>query len=171
MILMYFEFLFVIGDYISTLSKRVALYEWGIPVALGITSGFLSYLNDANLLYNVIQNAVPIIATLLGFTLAALTLFLTGNSKIEDAKKYMTEKKVLGKRISLYKLIVISYSYLILIETILCIGYYIGSLFPFINNIYVCVGLNTIFIVLMLNVLLSTIRSITDLYFVITRHE
>lgn len=168
---MYFEFLFVIGDYISTLTKRVALYEWGIPVALGITSGFLSYLNDANLLYNVIQNAVPIIATLLGFTLAALTLFLTGNSKIEDAKKYMTEKKVLGKRISLYKLIVISYSYLILIETILCIGYYIGSLFPFINNIYVCVGLNTIFIVLMLNVLLSTIRSITDLYFVITRHE
>lgn len=168
---MYFEFLFVIGDYISTLTKRVALYEWGIPVALGITSGFLSYLNDANLLYNVIQNAVPIIATLLGFTLAALTLFLTGNSKIEDAKKYMTEKKVLGKRISLYKLIVISYSYLILIETILCIGYYIGSLFPFINNIYVCVGLNTIFIVLMLNVLFSTIRSITDLYFVITRHE
>lgn len=168
---MYFEFLFVIGDYISILTKRVALYEWGIPVALGITSGFLSYLNDANLLYNVIQNAVPIIATLLGFTLAALTLFLTGNSKIEDAKKYMTGKKVLGKKISLYKLIVISYSYLILIETILCIGYYIGSLFPFVNNIYVCVGLNTIFIVLMLNVLFSTIRSITDLYFVITRHE
>lgn len=168
---MYFEFIFVIGDYISTLTKRVALYEWGIPVVLGITSGVLSYLNDANLLYNVIQSAVPIIATLLGFTLAALTLFLTGNSKIEDAKKYMTEKKVSGKRISLYKLIVISYSYLILIETILCIGYYIGILFPFIYNIYVCVGLNTIFIVLMLNVFLSTIRSITDLYFVITRHE
>jgi len=168
---MYFEFIFVIGDYISTLTKRVALYEWGIPVVLGITSGVLSYLKDANLLYNVIQSAVPIIATLLGFTLAALTLFLTGNSKIEDTKKYMTEKKVSGKRISLYKLIVISYSYLILIETILCIGYYIGSLFPFIYNIYVCVSLNTIFIVLMLNVLLSTIRSITDLYFVITRHE
>ena len=168
---MYFEFLFVIGDYISTLTKRVALYEWGIPMVLGITSGVLSSLNDDNLLYSVIQNAVPVIATLLGFTLAALTLFLTGNSKVDEAKKYMTEKKVSGKRISLYKLIVISYSYLILIETILCIGYYIGILFPFIYNIYVCVGLNTIFIVLMLNVLLSTIRSITDLYFVITRHE
>lgn len=168
---MYFEFLFVIGDYFSTLTKRVAIYEWGIPVVLGITSGILSYLNEANLLYDVIQSTVPIIATLLGFTLAALTLFLTGNSKIEEAKKYMTEKKVSGKRISLYKLIVISYSYLILIETILCIGYYIGILFPFISNMYVCVGINTIFIVLMLNVLFSTIRSITDLYFVITRHE
>lgn len=168
---MYFEFILVISDYISTLTKRVVIYEWGIPLFLGITSGVLSYLNDINLLYNVIQSAVPIIATLLGFTLAALTLFLTGNTKIEDAKKYMTEKKISGKRISLYKLIVISYSYLILIETILCIGYYIGILFPFINNIYVCVGLNTIFIVLMLNVLFSTIRSITDLYFVITRHE
>jgi hypothetical protein len=168
---MYFEFILVIFDYISTLTKRVAIYEWGIPLFLGITSGVFSYLNDINLLYNVIQSAVPIITTLLGFTLAALTLFLTGNTKIEDAKKYMTEKKISGKRISLYKLIVISYSYLILIETILCIGYYIGILFPFINNIYVCVGLNTIFIVLMLNVLFSTIRSITDLYFVITRHE
>lgn len=168
---MYFEFILVIFDYVSTLTKRVAIYEWGIPLFLGITSGVFSYLNDINLLYNVIQSAVPIITTLLGFTLAALTLFLTGNTKIEDAKKYMTEKKISGKRISLYKLIVISYSYLILIETILCIGYYIGILFPFINNIYVCVGLNTIFIVLMLNVLFSTIRSITDLYFVITRHE
>ena len=155
----------------NKVTKRVAIYEWGIPVVLGITSGILSYLNEANLLYDVIQSAVPIIATLLGFTLAALTLFLTGNSKIEEAKKYMTEKKVSGKRISLYKLIVISYSYLILIETILCIGYYIGILFPFISNMYVCVGINTIFIVLMLNVLFSTIRSITDLYFVITRHE
>ena len=94
---MYFEFILVIFDYISTLTKRVAIYEWGIPLFLGITSGVFSYLNDINLLYNVIQSAVPIITTLLGFTLAALTLFLTGNTKIEDAKKYMTEKRYQGK--------------------------------------------------------------------------
>ncbi len=168
---MYFEFLFVIFDYFSTLTKRIAVYEWGVPLILGVTSGILSYTNDGNLLYNVIQGAVPIIATLLGFTLAALTLFLTGNSKIEETKKFMTSRNVYGKRISLYKLIVISYSYLIIIETILCVGYYIGALFSFLNQQYISVVLNIIFVTLMLNVLFSTIRCITDLYFVITRHE
>lgn len=168
---MYLEFVFVILDYFSTLTKRIAFYEWGIPLILGITSGLFSFWNSPNLLYNVIKEAIPIIATLLGFTLAALTLFLTGNSKIEEAKRFLTEKRIAGKKISLYKLIVVSYSYLILIETILCIGYYIGTLFPYVNNMYICTVLNTIFIIFMLNVLFSTIRSITDLYFVITRHE
>ncbi|MBR0272765.1 MAG: hypothetical protein IJQ59_01565 [Bacteroidaceae bacterium] len=165
------EFLFVILDYFSTLTKRIAFYEWGGPFVIGVTSGVLSYIHDTDLLYEIIQNAIPVIATLLGFTLAALTLFLTGNSKIEEAKSFMTEKKISGVKISLYKLIVISYSYLILIETLLCIGYYIGSLFPYVTNTYICVVANTLFIILMLNVLFSTIRSITDLYFVITRHE
>ena len=87
---MYLEFLLVIADYFSTLNKRITFYEWGLPILLGITSGILSFLNNGNVLYNIIQNSVPIIATLLGFTLAALTLFLTGNAKIEEAKSYLT---------------------------------------------------------------------------------
>ena len=102
------EFIFVILDYFSTLTKRIALYEWGGPLVIGIASGVLSYIHNTDLLYEIIQNAIPVIATLLGFTLAALTLFLTGNSKIEEAKSFMTEKKISGVKISLYKLIVIS---------------------------------------------------------------
>ena len=86
------EFLFVILDYFSTLTKRIAFYEWGGPLVIGIASGVLSYIHNTDLLYEIIQNAIPVIATLLGFTLAALTLFLTGNSKIEEAKSFMTEK-------------------------------------------------------------------------------
>ena len=96
---MYSEFLFVIIDYFSILNKRIAIYEWGVPILLGITSGVFAIHNDVSL-YNVIQNSVPVIATLLGFTLAALTLFLTGNSKIEEAKNFMTDKVILGKKIS-----------------------------------------------------------------------
>lgn len=91
---MYLEFLLVIADYFSTLNKRITFYEWGLPILLGITSGILSFVNNGNVLYNIIQNSVPIIATLLGFTLAALTLFLTGNAKIEEAKSYLTDKKI-----------------------------------------------------------------------------
>ena len=165
------EFLFVIVDYFSTLNKRTAFYEWGIPLIIGITSGILSFINNDKVPYNIIQNSVPIIATLLGFTLAALTLFLTGNSKLEESKNFITNKKILGKPISLYQLIVISYSYLILIETILCISFHIASLFPYINNQYFCTIANTIFIIAMFNTLFVTIRSISDLYFIITKKD
>lgn len=168
---MYLEFLFVVVDYFSTLTKRIAIYEWGIPILLGITSGILSFINKDQVLYNIIQNSVPIIATLLGFTLAALTLFLTGNAKIEEAKKYITNKKIPGKHIPLYRLVVVTYSYLILVETVLCIGFYIASLYPYINNVYFCNIINICFIILMFNVFFCTIRSITDLYFIITKND
>ena len=168
---MYLEFLLVIADYFSTLNKRIVIYEWGLPMLLGIMSGVFSFINNDNVLYDIIQNSVPIIATLLGFTLAALTLFLTGNSKIEEAKNYITNKKILGKAISLYRLIVVNYSYLILVETILCISFYIASLFPYLNNKFACTTANVIFIIAMFNMLFSTIRSITDLYFIITKEK
>ena len=168
---MYLEFLLVIADYISTLNKRILIYEWGLPILLGITSGILSFVNNNNVLYNIIQNSVPIIATLLGFTLAALTLFLTGNAKIEEAKSYLTDKKISGQPISLYRLVVVNYSYLILVETFLCISFYIASLFPYLSNKYVCMIANMFFIIAMFNTLFSTIRSITDLYFIIIKKE
>lgn len=167
---MYLEFLLVIADYFSILNKRIAIYEWGIPIILGITSGVFAIYNDVSL-YSVVQNSVPVIATLLGFTLAALTLFLTGNSKIEEAKNYITNKKILGKPISLYRLIVVNYSYLILVETILCISFYIASLFPYVSNQFVCTIVNSVFIIVMFNSFFSTIRSITDLYFIITKKD
>ena len=148
---MYLEFIFVIIDYLSTLNKRLVVYEWGFPILLGITSGALAFVYNNSILYSIIQGAVPIIATLLGFTLTALTLFLTGNSKIEEAKSFITNKNISGKPISLYRLIVISYSYLILMETALCIGFYIASLFPYIDNKYICTIANSCFIIIMLN--------------------
>ena len=166
---MYLEFIYIIVDYSLTLNRRIFLYEWVIPFAIGITAGVLSFLYSDTLLYDIIENSVQIIVTLLGFTLATLTLFLTGNSKIEETKKYIIPKKIRGKNISLYRFIVISYSYLIILETLLCIGYYIAKLFPYMTNVYACLIINILFISLMLNLLFTTIRSITDLYFIITK--
>lgn len=168
---MYIEYLFVITDYFSTLNKQIFIYEWGIPFLIGIASGVFSFIFEYEVLYNIIQDAVPIIATLLGFTLAALTLFLTGNSKIDEARNYITDKKILGKPISLYRLIVVSYSYLILVETMLCICFYVASIFPYIDNVYYCTTLNVIFVIVMFNTFFATIRCITDLYFIITKKE
>lgn len=168
---MYLEFLYIIVDYFSVLKKRILFFEWGIPIIVGTVSAILAYFYDSSILYVVISDAVPIIATLLGFTLAALTLFLTGNSKIDETKQYMTDKEISGKKISLYRFVVISLSYLILIESILCIAFYIASLFPYFSNEVLCLLANGVAIILILNVLFATIRSITDLYFIITKQD
>lgn len=121
--------------------------------------------------YIVIENSVNVIATLLGFTLAALTLFMTGNANIEETKKYMTNKKVRGKSISLYRQIIISYSYLIVVEAFLCICFYVGSLFPGMVSCKIALVLNGIYILLLLHVLLVTVRTIKDLYFILIKND
>lgn len=168
---MYLEFIYIIIDYFSTLDRRTVIYEWLIPIVIGVVGGIMSYIFEDVLLYDIIENSIQIIVTLLGFTLATLTLFLTGNSKVEETKKYLIPKKIRGKNISLYRFIIISYSYLIVLETILCIGYYIAILFPYIDNVYTCLIINTLFIILMFNLLFTTIRSISDLYFIITKEN
>lgn len=168
---MYLEFIYIIIDYFSTLDRRTVIYEWLIPIVIGVVGGIMSYIFEDVLLYDIIENSIQIIVTLLGFTLATLTLFLTGNSKVEETKKYLIPKKIRGKNISLYRFIIISYSYLIVLETILCIGYYIAILFPYIDNVYTCLIINTLFVILMFNLLFTTIRSISDLYFIITKEN
>ena len=83
---MYLEFIYIIIDYFSTLDRRTVIYEWLIPIVIGVVGGIMSYLFEDVLLYDIIENSIQIIVTLLGFTLATLTLFLTGNSKVEETR-------------------------------------------------------------------------------------
>ena len=166
---MYIEFLFLIIDYFSTIDRRIFIYEWLIPIAIGIVSLFFSISTEVVDLYGFTNGVIGFISVLLGFTLAALTLFLTGNTHIERTKQYITDKTIRGKKISLHRLLVVNYSYLIVIESILCICFYIGNLFSFLCSTTLALGLNSIFIILFFNILLTTIRTITDLYFIISK--
>lgn len=163
---MYCEFIFVLIDYFSSINKRIAIYEWGIPAILGCAIGWYSmYSDNINLPYEAIKELIAFLTTLLGFTLAALTLFLTG--RVEHTKEYLTNKMIRGKKISLYRLTVISYSYIIIIETFLCLGFYVSRALDFAINQYVALSVNCFFIVISFNVLLATTRTITDLYLII----
>ncbi len=166
---MYIEFVFLILDYFSTINKRIFVYEWGIPLIIGIISFFLSWKIGKPDLYPFIEETIGFIATLLGFTLAALTLFLTSNSQLEKSKEYITDKIIRGKKISLHRLLIVNYSYLIIIESIICICFYIGKLFSFVCSGLLSTILNSLFIVILFHILLMTIRTITDLYFVISK--
>lgn len=165
---MYCEFIFILIDYFSSLNKRIAIYEWVIPIVLSVVIGLSAiYFDNIKLPYEVIKELIVFITTLLGFTLAALTLFLTG--KIEKTKKYLTDKVIRGKNISLYRLTVISYSYIIIIETFLCLSFFVSKAINLTIDSYVALSINCFFFALTFNALLATIRTITDLYLIIIK--
>ena len=164
---MYCEFVFILIDYFSSINKRISIYEWGMPIVLSVIIGWSAiHSGETNLPYEVIKELIVFLTTLLGFTLAALTLFLTG--RVEKTKTYITNKMIRGKNISLYRLTIISYSYII-VEAFLCLGFYISKALGIVVNPYVALFVNCCFMVLTFNVLLATIRTITDLYLIITK--
>lgn len=166
---MYLDFIYVILDYFSTLTKNEKRFEWGIPILLSVIGGIICVCFNPLIQYNIIKEIITFLGVLLGFTLASLTLLLSNDNVRSSTQQYPTQRKIRGKTISLYRLIVVSFSYLIIIETVLCTLYYIGKLF---SNFYIgqwSMIPNTIFIILAFNTLLSTIRTTTMLYFIVIR--
>lgn len=168
---MYIEYLLLIFDYFKTLSRKNFLFEIFIPIALGIIVICILYFAPHIISTNeFINNSINIIGVLLGFTLAIITFFVASdNNNIEKTKTYLTQYKIGAKKISLYKLLIINYSYIVIIETIICLCFLIGGLvypsLPFLLQIII----KGIYISLVIHVFLLTIRSITDLYFILIK--
>ena len=118
--------------------------------------------------YAIIEKSFGYVGTLLGFTLAALTLLLSSD-KMKDAKNYLIDRMLHNRQASLYDLVVISYTYLIVVEGILCISFFFAELFDFVYIEQIAIILNSLYVVLLFNVLLATIRTITDMYFILIK--
>lgn len=91
---MWCEYLYVILAYADMLKKGEKRFEIYIPAIIAITS-FIYSLISCNYIvqFDFIKEIIPFIETLLGFTLAALTLLLS-NNRIEEKN----EKLPYGKR-------------------------------------------------------------------------
>ena len=165
---MYLEFLYIFIDYFVLQKKRVLIFEWGLPAHIGLICMAMSYVFDVNTQYAIIEKSFGYVGTLLGFTLAALTLLLSSD-KMKEAKEYKINKKIHNKQASLYDLVVISYTYLIVVEGILCLSFFIAQLFEFVYIEKIAIALNAIYIVMLFNILLATIRTITDMYFILIK--
>jgi len=170
---MYFEFLFIIFDYFKTINNKIFCFEWGIPLILGSCSLLLSFFMPQYIMVNeFIKESIAILGVLLGFTLTAITLFVSSeNNQIKNAKEYITEYSIGSKKITLYRLLIVNYSYLITVEALLCISYFIGKLFSPICNNNVGIVLNSIYVIGVCHILFLTIRSITDLYLTLTSNK
>lgn len=162
---MYAEFLYVIIDYF-TISKS-KLFDWLIPVVMGALC-FIVDIIDNSILFETIEKSISYIGTLLGFTLAALTLLLS-TDKMQEAKNHKIGKKIRGNEASLYDQIVVSYTYLIIIEGFLCVSYFVASVFSFVYIEWGARISNSLFIVLLFHIFFVTVKTITDMYFVLTK--
>jgi hypothetical protein len=168
---MYCEFLYVILHYFSTLTKKEKRFEVHIPFLISIASLIFEVASGKSIQYGFIKDIIPFIGTLLGFTLAALALLLSNDQMEQRTKNYNTKREIRGKTVSMYKLIVVYYSYIIIAESLLCVLYYIASLFQGISGEIFNLIANTVFIMGIFNVLFATIRTVANLYFVTVSGE
>lgn len=170
---MYFEFLFIFFDYFKTINRKIFCFELGIPIILGSFCILLSFFKPQDIVIeDFIKDSISILGVLLGFTLTALTIFVSGgNNQINKTKEFMTDYFIDKARISLYRLLIINYSYLIIVEAILCICYFIGKLFSPLCSHTTSNVLNSLYIIGVCHILFLTIRSITDLYLTLTSNK
>jgi hypothetical protein len=155
-------------DYLFTSKKKNLIPEWGLPILLGITCLILSFVYGINSQYYIIEHTFGFVGTLFCFTLASLNMLL-GREKMKEASNYKTNIIFRGRKATLYELVIILYAYLILVEGFLCIGYVLAHIFNFVYIKAIAILLNSLYIVLLFNVLITTIRAITETYLILIR--
>ena len=117
---MWSEYLYVILAYFDVLKKNEKRFELWIPAIIAIISLIYTFISGNDTIQlKFIKEILPFVGTLLGFTLAALTLLLSNNRIEEKTRNFATKRKIRGGTITMYEFLVVLYSYLIICETIL----------------------------------------------------
>lgn len=168
---MYLEFLFLVYDYFKTLSLRTFIYEWLLPALIGLLS-FVS-IRWVHLTINYtlfVNSSITLLGVLLGFSIMVITIFTTSsNPNIEAIKTKMTEYTIFQNKISLYRLLLINFSYLIIAQSFVILSFFIGLLVKSFLPTDILTVLFSVFSVFIFHIILLTIRNITDFYFIITK--
>lgn len=164
----YLEFLQLVKDYFVTLKKKELFFEWFIPLIIGLIFYFFSNINN-NELHNFIPTIVNVLAILVGFSIATITILSTTSSQnVNNLKKIISDRKIGNKQINLYQLIMITFSFILFIEIILLIFNLLICLFSISLYYKILFGINIFF---MLHILLLNIRNITNIYFIFYREK
>jgi hypothetical protein len=172
---MYLEFIYTIFDYYRTLKRTSFLFDVVLPLLIG---GFILFIfcnngNNSDMKsYN--SNALALLGVLVGFSITIITILTTGTSRnLNEIKEKITSIKI-GKRIlSIYDLLVVNLTYLVIIEVFLIVTHLI---YPFILSNF---SINTkikyvvfcIVFATLIHSLLLTIRTMTNFYFIMIKKE
>jgi len=167
--IIYSEWLLPIIHYYATLRKNEFIFEVALPIIIAIISTRIyAVLNRVESALQGLANILPsAISILIGFTAMLITILLTSNGEnVEKLKKIKTEKKIFDKNISLYQNLHIQLSHSLFAEIILLLIIFFQQ---FMYGIVKCDWINNCMLIieifLILNILLSILRGITNIYF------
>lgn len=172
---MYLEFILVITDYFKTIRKLpIILYEWILPLIIFFICNYFGSSVGVGLFAEIKNSVINIIGVLLGFSIAIMAIITTGSSEnLEEIKNIETEIIIGEDKISLYRLVLINFSYTVVIEIIFIL---LCLLTPILNRVLLFdydtkIILYSIMIFISTHILLLTLRNITDFYLIITKND
>lgn len=170
---MYIEFLLIVLDYFKTLKKKsVVVYEWIVPLILTLACVYIADVRNTELFRIFKESSINVIGVLLGFSIAVITILTTGSGEnLEGIRRRETGIIIKNRVIMLYDLLLINFTYSVVLEVVLIISCLIT---PLINQIFIFsfeskLIFYSLMIFLVLHILLLNLRNITDFYLIVSR--
>lgn len=172
---MYLEFLLLIADYFRTVTKRIFIFEWILPFVIGVGIFLLLFFGSSTSATIVFKdNAINLLGILVGFSITIITILTTGQGKnLDEIKSKVTDIKINNEKITLFRLLLINFTYSVIIEVSLII---VCLIYPLLienigmNLIVKYVGFS-ILVFLILHIMLLTMRNLTDFYLILIKPE
>lgn len=169
---MYLEYILLIFDYFKTLTKRIFIFEWVLPLVVTLTILILNCKLEFSAYNTFKDNSINILGVLLGFSIAIITIITTGSGQnLENIKKKITGFKINKNALTLYDLILINFTYSVIVEIFIIVSCLtmplISSVVSLSNNTKI--AFYSVLVFSVLHILLLTLRNLTDFYFIVTK--
>jgi len=168
---MYIDYILIFIDYLRTLRKRNAAFEILLPIIISFWIAFIIIRKAFIINYaDVIDKIINVEGVLIGFSITTITFLTTAsNDKITELKNKPTDKFLSGKNLSLFDIMIINYTYMLILQIIILIvslflPSFIGMLKLEFNTKVI---LFTSLMCFVLHNFLILIRNVSDIYFVL----
>ncbi|SEA76673.1 hypothetical protein [Pedobacter hartonius] len=168
------EFVLLIIDYFRAIKRRDILSDWVLPLILSILYFILNRTNSqiSSTINSLVDNSISLLGVLVGFSIAVITLLITASTANIDEIKKITACRISQYRtVSVFDVMIITYTYSVIMEVFLIIFNLFLSSFNFNNEIYTLKAnlIASIDALLILHVLFVTIRNVTNFYFILIK--
>lgn len=165
----YMEWLIPIKDYYCSIRKNEVFFEIAVPMIIAFICSALYFITGNFLiaLDRLAELLPPTISILIGFTVMLITLLLTSSGEnVARLKSIETEKILYKKPVTLYQVLHIQFSHSLFSEIFLL---FLIFFYLFLKGLDIQNEFSVVFlyveVYLTLNILLSILRGITNLYF------
>jgi hypothetical protein len=164
-------------DYFCVLSLGELVTDWGFPalisVALYLNNGWNFTLIETAKLSLFFPNVINLLAILTGFSIACLTILISGSSKImESFRDRPSGRSCGGEKFTYYQLVLINFTWVISVELFL-LALDVAALITALgskpcpwNEIVICCN-----VFLIMHIMALNLRNVTNVFFSLWRNS